>query len=459
VINNIVWSKIIMSSDNLSRSFDTVPKLSGKENFVTWNQRIKLALAITRSSQLITSDPSLPSPPYSIDNTSPLEMKANNDWIDRDRQIAAGILLTCDEDILKAHIHLLDEPFPRSIKVYQALEKVYGTTGAQYTFALGRQFLDMKCEDGGDVEAWVNQAIARYRELKLLEFNLDQLCVNVLLNGLPARFGSYLDQVWTSSENPSIESVKLAILRINAGNHARSDDSSALAARISSLSLPPPSTSLQSLSLPPPSTDLQAFYAQLRRSGKKPSKEHPCARCGSHVHWVVDCPDPGKPREQARSKKRWLKRDQDRGEGAKIAQEGSGEIAGFTGQSLAMVTSVETVLLVDSNIDHALMSIALSTWILDSGASQSRLNRPSQSRLLARTPWYPTYMDRLAFSIIKVNARSLSRCSMYLDWLSISYRSVNSLKEVRVSRSPRTDVSSLKETTTSCSHGSSAKLG
>jgi hypothetical protein len=58
----------------------------------------------------------------------------------------------------------------------------------------------MKCEEGGDVEAWVDKALARYRELRVMSFELVQLCSNILLNGLPAHFGSYLDNVWTLTE-------------------------------------------------------------------------------------------------------------------------------------------------------------------------------------------------------------------------------------------------------------------
>ncbi|EIW69848.1 hypothetical protein TREMEDRAFT_61618 [Tremella mesenterica DSM 1558] len=212
-------------SEHVSKSFDAVPKLLGKENFVQWKQRITIAFALTRSASFIVETAH---PPHNLTSTDATELKANSDWIERDHQIAAGILSTCSEDIIKSHIHLIDAVFPRSYKIYCALTSLYGTSGAQYSFALGRVFLDSKCEDGGDVEGWVNQTIGRYRELKTLDFDLDQLCVNVLLNGLPERFGSYLDQVWTSSENPTIENVRLAILRINAGQLARANESTAL---------------------------------------------------------------------------------------------------------------------------------------------------------------------------------------------------------------------------------------
>jgi len=55
-----------------------------------------------------------------------------------------------------------------------------------------------------------------YRELKLLSFDLDALCVNSMLNRLPKLITSFVDGVWTLSENPSIEDVRVAVLRINA---------------------------------------------------------------------------------------------------------------------------------------------------------------------------------------------------------------------------------------------------
>lgn len=263
----------------IARSFDSVPKLSGKENFVVWKQRITLALSLARAT---TYTKLLAAPPPEI--TSPdlaraASLKAIAEWHDKDHQIAAGILSTCEESILTAHIDLLDLSTGRARAVYKGLEDVYGTSGAQYLFARGRRFLDMRCEEGEDVEAWVNDLFARHRELKVLKFDLDMTCINVLLNGLPPRFSAYVDQVWTATSNPTPEDVRLSVLRINAGHQDRASDTKALAARLASLALPEV-----------PEDDLQAFYTGLRRSGKRPSKEHPCVRCGSVVHWVVDCP-------------------------------------------------------------------------------------------------------------------------------------------------------------------------
>jgi hypothetical protein len=97
-----------------------------------------------------------------------------------------------------------------------------------------------------------------------------------VLNGLPERFASFVDGVWTASENPSIEDVRVAVLTINAGQMNRTNDK-ALAARMTGIEIGGSEG------------DLKAFYAGLKRSGKGPSREHPCARCQSHDHWVIDC--------------------------------------------------------------------------------------------------------------------------------------------------------------------------
>jgi hypothetical protein len=74
----------------------------------------------------------------------------------------------------------------------------------------------------------VNEVRAQHRELKSLSFDLDALCVNVLLNGLPDRLFSYVDNVWTNSETSTIDSVSDSILRIDAGHQNRDRDNSSL---------------------------------------------------------------------------------------------------------------------------------------------------------------------------------------------------------------------------------------
>ncbi|RXK35846.1 hypothetical protein M231_06894 [Tremella mesenterica] len=165
-------------------------------------------------------------------------------------EVAAAILHSTSEDILSAHLHLLspigppstDRPVSTTISpayrartIYDSLKKTYGTTGAQYSFALGKKFVENRCSEDEDVEEWVNKVLAQYRDLKVLLYDLDQLCVNVLLNGLPDHFSSFIDGIWKEDDTPSVENIKIEILRVNAGQRNRTNDK-ALAAQASSLS-------------------------------------------------------------------------------------------------------------------------------------------------------------------------------------------------------------------------------
>jgi len=185
-----------MSFDNLSKSFDSIPKLIGKENFTIWKQQLSLALSITRTKSYVESPP----------------QEYSKEWIERDAQVAAALLLTSNEDIITAHIQLLSQSPPVTKQVYDALVQQYGTGGAQYSFALGRKFMENKCGENEDVERWLNDVHSQYCELSTLQFTLKELYVNVLLAGLPERFTSYIDQVFIASENPEPEAVRLAIL-------------------------------------------------------------------------------------------------------------------------------------------------------------------------------------------------------------------------------------------------------
>lgn len=109
--------------------FEAVPKLSGKEDFVAWRQRLTLALSLNRCSQFIAADATVP---YQGKPLSAEQLKANSDWDDRDQQVAAGILPTCEESILAATIHLLEVGDCKALAVYQALGEKQGTSGAQY---------------------------------------------------------------------------------------------------------------------------------------------------------------------------------------------------------------------------------------------------------------------------------------------------------------------------------------
>jgi hypothetical protein len=334
-----------MPLDNLAKSFDSIPKLQGKENFQIWEQRLSLALLISRTKAY----------------TKDVPQSMSLEWIERDAQVAAALLLTSNEDIITANIGLLSSSPPVTKTVYDTLVRLYGTGGAQYSFALGRRFMENKCGENEDVERWLNDVHAQYCELSTLKFTLNDLYVNVLLAGLPERFTSYIDQVFIASEKPVAEDVRLAILRLNAGNQSRSSDR-ALAASMQKATL---DASTQD-------TNIEAFYAGLKRSGGRPSKEHPCARCGSPTHWVVDC---SVPAGEGNKRKQWKRRG-DRGEKKNKDKEGD----------VGSLVAIGSTFGADSG-GHALVGRIggqEKDWILDSGASEHMSGDRSMFTSLSR---------------------------------------------------------------------------
>ncbi|EIW69763.1 hypothetical protein TREMEDRAFT_61527 [Tremella mesenterica DSM 1558] len=178
-----------MSSNDLSKSFDTVPKLTGKENYLVWHQRLTVVLFMTRTRSFVLPTTIAPTATTTTSSTgSSLSLKA---WNERDEQVAAAILHSTSEDILSAHLHLLSA--------------TYGTNGAQYSFTLGKKFVDNRCSEDEAVEEWVNKVLARYDDFKVLSYDLDQLGVNVLLNGLPDCFSLFINGIWKEDETPSVE--------------------------------------------------------------------------------------------------------------------------------------------------------------------------------------------------------------------------------------------------------------
>ncbi|KAI9638717.1 uncharacterized protein MKK02DRAFT_21837, partial [Dioszegia hungarica] len=192
---------------SLARNFERVPKLIGMENFTVWRQRIVLALSMSGATGFVDPKAQLPE-----------EEEDMEEWDVTDKKLAAAILTTLDEEILTAHIDLLDSTGPfRARSIYLDLASIYGTSGPQYSFAKGRQFIDNKCGEADNVENWVNQVQSQYRELKVLDFNLDTLLINVLLNGLPSRFAAFVDSVWTTDSHLTAEALKIKILQVNSG--------------------------------------------------------------------------------------------------------------------------------------------------------------------------------------------------------------------------------------------------
>jgi hypothetical protein len=94
----------------------------------------------------------------------------------------------------------------------------YGTSNAQYTFAVGRRFIENRAEDGpAPVGDWVNEVKAQHRELKSLNFDLDALCVNVLLNDFPSRF--LLRTQWGMNRSRPARAALLHLCRLLSAPH------------------------------------------------------------------------------------------------------------------------------------------------------------------------------------------------------------------------------------------------
>jgi len=131
----------------------------------------------------------------------------------------------------------------------------------KYSFALVRKFIDSRCKEGEDVESWANEVQAQCSEPKLLSFDLDALCVYVMLNGLPEQFESFVDGVWTASETQASRMFKfLSSGSMQAGQLNHTNDK-ALAAKTNGIDLNGSET------------DLKAFYAGLKHKKKKKKKK------------------------------------------------------------------------------------------------------------------------------------------------------------------------------------------
>jgi hypothetical protein len=280
-------------------------------------------------------------------------------------------LSTTFEIILSAHIdHLNDSTteLPRSRVIFKAPEKLYRTSGSQYSFAFARKFLESRFGDQEDVEAWVNQVQAQYRELKLHKFDLDALCIMSCSTVCPIAAARFLHSIWTAEKNPSIEDIKNSILWVNAGQLNRSKEK-ALAAHTASLSLDS-------------TTSLNAFYTGLEKSGKMPSKAHPCARCGSPTHWVVDCTKPADANENSNNNNKKKGKGEQTNETAAPAQ------AIKTTESAAFVSDVVTSshsnsiehVFLTSDYSHLSLVARSKRWIIDSGASEHMSLCSSTSR-------------------------------------------------------------------------------
>lgn len=271
-----------------SRHFTRVPQLTNKRDCLAWKQRLYLALGACKRANFIR----VGAAPLPLSSSPSLtESALHNAWIEDDLQIASLILQTCDEPILRAHMPILDDPTvtSKSLTIYTRLLAKYGADNIQYKHALARTQITSKCKEDGDVGEWVNGVIARAEELKGMSFDLDALTQNVLLNGLPRRFDSHVESVWTTPIIPSSEDLIANILIVDSAQLSRHDDND-ISNVGDPLSVASPSYSalvaqMQSLGL-----TQDDLYALAARSGKSPSKEHPCAKCQATDHWANKCP-------------------------------------------------------------------------------------------------------------------------------------------------------------------------
>jgi hypothetical protein len=117
---------------------------------------LPLVLLLTRSNSLINPETKPPS--------TSLEA-----WTGRHHPAQVAILSTTSQTILFAHINLLSDPktqLPRARTIYDSLCQMYGTSGPQYLFAFGRNFIGSRCGEG---EVVVTKRIEECIGLDLLE--------------------------------------------------------------------------------------------------------------------------------------------------------------------------------------------------------------------------------------------------------------------------------------------------
>lgn len=199
-----------LDEDAFDYAFESVPKLVGRSNFTTWKNKLLLALAMSRALSYTNSSASSVSPRFIDDIT----------WRRNDKRIAARILTTCQTSIGQEHFHIFKESGPgRARAVFQALDRSYGFMAGRSILSLGMEFMYSKCEDNGDVDAWMDKLDAQQQALKDANFTVEDMAVIVILRGLPSRFSHYVDHVlMTNDKVPKLDEVRRAIRAINAAH-------------------------------------------------------------------------------------------------------------------------------------------------------------------------------------------------------------------------------------------------
>jgi hypothetical protein len=184
--------------------------------------------------------------------------------------IAAYILETCDQSVKDQHTRIFDEDGAgRTRALLQALEKSYGVMAHRSILGLGMDFMYSKCEEGQDVEDWMDTVSAQRRALEEAKFTIEDMAVIVILRGLPSRFHHYVDPVlMTGDKVPKLDEVRRAIRAINAAHQVemkRKEEDLALAARARQLAI---SEQQSGMDTPPKSRS-----GRRRRNKKRREKE------------------------------------------------------------------------------------------------------------------------------------------------------------------------------------------
>jgi hypothetical protein len=110
-------------------------------------------------------------------------------WMINDIRLAASILGTCDESIIRKHKHHLGKHIPgRARAVHQALEAAYGVMGNRTILELGMDLVRDRCQEGGGLGVWLETFLERRRVLDDAKFTAEDMAVVALWQGLPPRF-------------------------------------------------------------------------------------------------------------------------------------------------------------------------------------------------------------------------------------------------------------------------------
>nr|XP_031859283.1 uncharacterized protein CI109_005312 [Kwoniella shandongensis]KAA5526355.1 hypothetical protein CI109_005312 [Kwoniella shandongensis] len=305
----------------LQKSLDKVPILTGPDDFKEWDRQLERALVMCRAEGFISNTASLPHPATVTSSAglpllTELEQQANIEWNIRDKLVANGISGTLGRTISANFDRYLKLPMCRSKAIYAAIVEKHGAAGVQYTFSVARRFLARQCGEGEDVRTFLRDAQSDYLELDNLSFDLKALHLNIILNGLPTRFNSFKDSIWKATYTPAIDDIEQSIIRIDAGHREQTS-----MAALASQSMDGYSNELG---------ELRALYAKMRRAGGTPSEQHPCLRCKSPKHWIVDCPEPATEGEHRSKNRRFKKKGQGRtGDNSNMAVTNTVETAAF----------------------------------------------------------------------------------------------------------------------------------